>query len=34
MTRRHALLMLACCLVPAVGIAALVVFRVPVNTAL
>ena len=34
MTRRHALLMLACCLVPAAGIAALVVFRVPVNTAL
>jgi len=34
MNRRHALWMLVCCLIPAAGIAALVVFRVPLNTAL
>lgn len=34
MNRRHALWMLVCCLIPAAGIAALVVLRVPLNTAL
>ncbi|MGH2607264.1 MAG: DUF2933 domain-containing protein [Anaerolineales bacterium] len=34
MNRRHAFWMLVCCLIPAAGIAALVVFRVPLNTAL
>lgn len=34
MNRRHAFWMVVCCLVPAAGIAALVVFRVPLNTSL
>lgn len=34
MSRRHGFWMFVWCLVPAAGIAALVVFRVPLNTAL
>lgn len=34
MNRRHTFWMVVCCLVPAAGIAALVVFRVPLNTSL
>lgn len=34
MTKKHVLLMLACCLVPLLGLAAIFFFNVPVNTVL
>ena len=32
MNRKHALLMILCCLVPLVGFAAISIFRIPANT--
>ena len=34
MNKKHLLLMLACCLLPAAGLAAVLVFRVPLYTVL
>ena len=34
MTRKHLLIMLACCLIPLVGLAAIFVFRLPMNSML
>jgi hypothetical protein len=34
MTKKHAWLMLACCLVPLAGLAAIFLFNVPTNTVL
>ena len=32
MNRKHALLMILCCLIPLVGFAAISIFRIPANT--
>ena len=32
MNRKHALLMVLCCLIPLVGFAAISIFRIPANT--
>ncbi len=32
MTRKHILIMLACCLIPLAALAAILVFKVPVNS--
>jgi hypothetical protein len=32
MTKKHALIMLACCLIPLAGLAAIFVFKLPVNS--
>ena len=34
MNKKHVLIMLACCLVPLVGLAAIFVFKIPVSTML
>ena len=34
MNRKHALLMVLCCLFPLVGVAAISIFRIPANTAI